>query len=81
MVKFVFLDLDDTILDFHKAEAEALKDTLLHMGVSPTDAVVARYSEINDAQWKRLERGEMTREQVKLRRFQILFEELGQAKQ
>ena len=77
MVKFVFLDLDDTILDFHKAEAEALKDTLLHMGVSPTDAVVARYSEINDAQWKRLERGEMTREQVKLRRFQILFEELG----
>ena len=28
MIKYVFLDLDDTILDFHRAEAVALKKTL-----------------------------------------------------
>ena len=77
MIKFIFLDLDDTILDFHKAEEEALKDTLLQFGVEPTGACMARYSEINKAQWKRLEKGEMTRDEVKLRRFEIFFEELG----
>lgn len=77
MIKYVLLDLDDTILDFHKAEYEALKDTLLHFGVAPSDARIARYSEINDAQWKRLEKGELTREKVKLRRFELFFAELG----
>ena len=33
MIKFVFLDLDDTILDFHKAEQVALANTLIHFGV------------------------------------------------
>ena len=77
MIQYVLLDLDDTILDFHKAEAEALRDTLRHFGIEPSDARVARYSAINDAQWKRLERGELTREQVKLRRFALFFAELG----
>ncbi len=77
MIKFIFLDLDDTILDFQKAEEEALKDTLLYFGVEPTAERVARYSEINKAQWKRLEKGEMTRDEVKLRRFELFFEEMG----
>ena len=28
MIEFLFLDLDDTILDFHKAEGIALSKTL-----------------------------------------------------
>ena len=27
MIKFVLFDLDDTLLDFHKAEAAAIKKT------------------------------------------------------
>jgi 2-haloacid dehalogenase len=77
MIRYVLLDLDDTIFDFHMAEAVAVRDTLQAFGVDVTDAIIARYSEINDAQWKRLERGEMTRDEVKRRRFEILFEELG----
>ena len=77
MIEFVFLDLDDTILDFHKAEDLALRATLTEFGVEPTDAMVARYSEINDSQWKLLELGVLTRPEVKLRRFVLFFEELG----
>ena len=77
MIEFIFLDLDDTILDFHRAEAVAIRKTLHALNVEPTDEVVARYSEINDRHWKALERGELTREQVKLGRFHVLFEELG----
>ena len=50
MVKFVLLDLDDTILDFHKAEAIALRGTLQELGLQSTDKIVARYSEINSRQ-------------------------------
>jgi 2-haloacid dehalogenase len=77
MIKFIFLDLDDTILDFHRSEAVALRKTLQSLNVNPTDEVIARYSEINLAQWKALERKELTREQVLTGRFRQLFEELG----
>lgn len=77
MIKFVLFDLDDTLLDFGKAEAAAIKKTFSHIGLPTDDAVVARYSEINANQWRRLEKGEISREQVLLERFDILFAELG----
>lgn len=77
MVEFLILDLDDTILDFHKAEAIAIAKTFRHFGIEPTEAVVARYSVINKAHWLRLERRELTREQVLVGRFAQLFRELG----
>lgn len=77
MIEFLFLDMDDTILDFHKAEAVAIRKTLAAFGVEPTEAVCARYSQINDWHWKALERKEITREQVLTGRFETLFQELG----
>lgn len=77
MIEFLFLDLDDTILDFQKAERLALAKTLETFGLPPTDAVLARYHEINRAHWERLERKELTREQVLVGRFAALFAEMG----
>lgn len=77
MYEFLFLDLDDTILDFQKAEHIALSKTLASFGIVPTDAVCARYSSINKAHWERLERKELTRPQVLLGRFSTLLRELG----
>lgn len=73
----VLLDLDDTILDFGKAEHEALKKAMDDLGVDNSDEVLARYSEINKLHWEMLERGEISRAQVLLGRFQVLLEELG----
>lgn len=69
--------MDDTLLDFGKAEAAAIRKTFNHVGIPVSDELIRRYSEINDMQWKRLEKGELTREQVLVHRFDILFEELG----
>ena len=77
MIKTILLDLDDTILDFHKAEHIALSATLTEIGIEPTEAVLKRYSEINRAHWKRLELGELTRPEVLHGRFTQLFCELG----
>lgn len=77
MVDFLFLDLDDTILDFHKAEHIALGKTFRGFGLEPTEEVMARYSLINKAHWERLERKELTREEVLVGRFAVLFSEYG----
>lgn len=77
MTDTVFFDLDNTILDFNKAERVALSRTLEALGIPPTEEVCARYSAINLAQWKLLEKGLISRREVKLGRFRLLFEELG----
>ena len=73
----IFLDLDDTILDFHWAEHRALSRTFREAGLDPQPEILARYSDINRSQWELLERGILTREQVLVRRFRLLFEEQG----
>ena len=75
-IRAIFLDLDDTILDFSRAEASALRRVLTEAGIPAGDAVLARYHDINIAQWLLLEEGKITRPQVLLRRFSILFDEL-----
>jgi len=75
MIDTLFLDLDDTILDFHKAEHLALGKTLQAFGLEPTQEVLDRYSQINRAHWQMLERKELTREQVLVGRFAALFQE------
>ncbi len=79
MIEILFLDLDDTILDFHKAERIALRKTLLSFGIEPTEHVLSRYHVINKGCWEQLEKGELTRDQVVVRRYELLFEELGMA--
>ena len=75
MIEFLFLDLDDTILDFHKAERIAVSKTFLEFGLEPTEEVLNRYHLINKAHWEMLERGELTREEVLTGRFAALFRE------
>lgn len=77
MIEFLFVDLDDTILDFHKAERLAIAKTFREFGLEPTDGVMDRYHQINRAHWEALERKELTREQVLTGRFSALFREYG----
>ena len=79
MIEFLFLDLDDTILDFHQAERVAIAKTLADFGVEPTEEVLARYHEVNKWHWEQLELGTMTRQEVLEGRFRMLFAELGVA--
>lgn len=76
MIKTVFIDLDDTILDFHRAEAEALRETLIELKVEPKPEIIERYSIINAGMWKLFEEGKINREQVLIWRFDIFFAEL-----
>lgn len=77
MIEFLFLDLDDTILDFHMQESVAIQKTLRFAGIDPTPEICALYSKINLRHWKMLEKGEITRETLTWHRFAELFEVLG----
>ena len=70
-------DADNTLFDFTRAEHEALSLCLADRGLPPDDATVRLYSDINVGYWKMLERGEITRDALKVARFQSLFDELG----
>lgn len=73
----VLLDADETIYDFKLAEKTAVSLTLEKFGVNPSDEVISRYSAINLSCWKALERGELSREDLKPTRFRKLFEAIG----
>jgi len=77
MLKTIFLDLDDTLLVFYRAEREALSQTLQRFDINPTNAVLERYHVLNIEQWKLLEEEKLRCPQVLTRRFDLLFEELG----
>ena len=77
MIRDLFLDLDDTLLDFGEAERHGIIRTLRELGIAPTEETLALYSRINQQQWERFERGEIPREQVLIERFSLLFQALG----
>ena len=77
MIKTVFLDLDDTILDFQRGERIALCGAFDRMGIEYDYTTIERYSKINLDCWRALERGEMNRDEVLVGRFERLFCEMG----
>lgn len=77
MIRTVFFDLDETLFDFKRSEKTALSKTLIALGENVTEEILKRYGEINLYQWKLLEKGETTRQRLKIERFSSLFKEFG----
>ena len=73
----VLVDADETLFDFKKAEHDALKMTLESLGVEFTEERFQIYSTINVSYWKKLEKGEVTREELKKMRYEDFFERIG----
>lgn len=74
MIKVILWDIDGTLLDFKKAEYQAIKKCfeIFHLGEC-TDDMIARYSIINKKYWERLERKEITKPEVLVGRFEEFF--------
>ena len=75
MIQTILWDVDATLLDFHAAEKAAILKLFrqFHLGEC-TEEMLQRYANINRGYWERLERGELTRDQVLVGRFQEFFE-------
>lgn len=75
--KFLLLDADNTLFDFDKCEAHAFKKAFEDNGESYTDEVYSLYHVINDNIWKELEKGLITRDELKVERYRRLYEALN----
>ena len=73
----VLFDADGTLLDFARSEDEAVRATMIFGGIEPDDEKVATYSRINDGLWKMLERGEIEKNVLLYRRFELFCEHYG----
>tara|TARA_R100000908_G_scaffold59748_1_gene36443 strand:+ start:41948 stop:42652 length:705 start_codon:yes stop_codon:yes gene_type:complete len=78
--KFIYFDLDDTLLDHKKAEKAGLRDIHDHFdmfnGISEEE-LVKTYHHINKGLWEEYGRGEIDRHELHRRRFQETFRDLG----
>ena len=77
--ELVFLDADETLFDFRRAEAYALKRSFEDRGLEPAESSFAAYDAINKELWRRLEKGEIDQGRLRVERFRLLLEKLGLA--
>ena len=70
--KYLLFDADNTLFDFCKAERAAFLK-LANFDSAFTAENYSLYHEINDKMWKMLEKGEITREKLKVERFAEFF--------
>lgn len=73
----LFLDLDDTLLDFRRAEAFAVQKVLARNGLPCDEAAVKTYSKINKSFWERFENGEIPKSAIFTGRFEALLKTFG----
>ena len=73
----IFFDLDGTLIDFHVAETQSILAVMAAHGIEPTAARAVRYREINKEYWDAYGRGEIAKDVLLTRRFEVFFQEMG----
>lgn len=80
-IKFIYFDLDDTILDHGHAERSALSATVAEYPDAFQDLsvpdILHEYHEINVVLWRDYSRGNITRPDLQRERFQRLIDRFG----
>lgn len=77
MYKTLFMDADDTLFDFGKAQHEAIFAAFSSLGYPMDETIYPLYDRINLSFWKKLERGEVDKETLVYERFRELFRTIG----
>ena len=72
--KAILLDIDNTILNFDKAERYAIIKTFTELGINVTEEEIKRYHEVDLKWWKKFEAHEVSKEDLLRNRFIEFFE-------
>lgn len=77
-MKKILWDIDGTLLNFDLAETAAINKCFEIFSLTkPTEEMLKIYKDINNIYWQRLERNEITRDEVLLGRFRDFFNKYG----
>ncbi len=71
-------DLDDTLLDFQKSQNIAFEKSFSEFGIlNAMSLYFSDYKRISQNLWDQFERNEIQKEVLRVRRFEVLFEQYG----
>ncbi len=76
MVKYktLLFDVDNTLFDFDKDQETAFREAMDRIEHPCTEEMYKDYNQINMGMWEMLNRGEITAEELSVKRFEVFFE-------
>lgn len=77
MITNVFIDIDDTLLDFNESAKEAIRIVMADKELVYTPEVFDTFLRINNALWQKIELGQLTKQELFAVRWNTIFKELG----
>lgn len=77
MKKIILIDLDNTLIDFNECARHSIINAFSELGFTYTDKVFETFITENVKIWKRLEKGEITKPQLRADRWNIILGKLG----
>lgn len=77
MIRAIFIDVDNTLLDFNKCASRAVAEIMTDNGVEYNDEFFRVFKSINDDLWRRHEKGIITKDELYAIRFNRIFARLG----
>lgn len=77
MKKIVLLDLDNTLIDFNECARHSIINSFNKHGFTYTENVFKTFITENVKIWKRLEKGEITKAELRANRWNIILGKLG----
>lgn len=76
-LKVLFLDIDNTLLDFDASAQQSMEETFRVFGLPFRPEMMDIFNEENDKIWKRIEKRELSTEDLKHVRWQTILPRLG----
>ena len=77
MIRYILIDIDNTLLDFHKCSDASIRQGFAEFGFPYGPETFPAFITINDRLWGNIEQGKLTREGLKKVRWAMIFAQLG----
>ena len=77
MIKVLLLDVDNTLMDFHRCARQAMDLTAAEQGIQFPENLFEIFTGINNGLWREIEKGSLTVEELHQIRWNRIFDAIG----
>lgn len=77
MITTVFIDVDDTLLDFDKCAQRSIQKALEDINIPFDDSFFSVFTQVNNSLWEKLEKRRITKDELYSKRWDMIFERFG----
>ena len=77
MIKAVFIDIDNTLLDFNKCALWSMKKAFEDYNLNFNEQMFDTFNTVNNRLWLEIEKGDLTKEELYACRWNMIFAILG----